>query len=472
MHEMKKSYGKMFVCFVLALFLVISQTVAGIAAAECGIDDIVDGFTPPKNTTIIHYLNTAEKPYTKIANAVSELWVGDHHRFTVVANKRENVKVRWYSSDPEVASINKSTGELTALSAGTATITMWDRVNKAKRKTTLTVKAVPVLPEIPREWYTIGEKPDWCREDGIQLVLKSAYRYLYEQCSMLQIPESVDGQKIVWISTEDNLKFRDYDMYRLGFEQLKILQCSASYMPSVRYVDELIYPEGTQLIDDNVGSKRIHVPESVKLLTCEGLGSEGLEEVRLPASVKFFCCNFNPDYYHYYGITHGENVRFVVDGNNTNYYSIADVLFSYPYYSPNYDEEKYWSKNWLRISATDYEMLANKNALLAYPEKKTGAVYYVPDGVERIEDCAFYGASYLTKIVLPDSVTEIGEGAFAKMQNKVEIVIPASVTEIELPYSPYMDYDYANMGNITFITPKGSTAEAYAIENGIAYRNE
>ncbi len=478
MYCMKKSYKKRVLCFILAFIFIFLQTATNIYAGSYEIDDkvIVDGFTPPKDTTIIHHFNTAEKPYTKIANAVNELWVGDHHRYTVVENRRDNVKIRWYSSNPEVAGINKVTGELTALSAGTTTITMWDSVNKLKQKTNLTVKAVPVLPEIPREWYTIAEKPKWISEEGIQIVLKSEYRYLYEQCSILRIPDSVNGEKVVWICSDDDPTSYIYYPEHFGFTQLKMLQCPASIAFYIAGdLDELIYPEGTQRIDSFDSGyrkyKRIHVPESVKLLVSNWICHKEIEEVRIPASVKFFCCNLNADTaVYFYGIGYGENARYVVDGNNTNYYSISNVLFSYPYY------EEGSRLNWIVIDDY-YEMSAGKHTLLAYPKWKTDDVYYVPDGIERIETGAFKGTRHLKKIVLPDSVTEIGELAFDVLgYNKVEITIPASVTKIEddIFGGPFgiFEYDDERKNTFTIITPKGSVAEAYAIEKGIAYRNE
>ena len=122
-------------------------------------------------------------------------------------------------------------------------------------------------------------------------------------------------------------------------------------------------------------------------------------------------------------------------------------------------------------------MEANKNILLVYPMEKTGSVYRVPDGIERIGSRAFDGAKYLKKIILPDSVKEIGDYAFGDIKHKIEIVIPASV-KLNKHQEPFHNYPYfwgddaEELVNITIITPKGSDAEAYAIEHGIAYRNE
>lgn len=60
----------------------------------------------------------------------------------------------------------------------------------------------------------------------------------------------------------------------------------------------------------------------------------------------------------------------------------------------------------------------------------SGDTFEVPDGVERIEDRAFYECRSLTSITLPDGVTEIGESAFVACYNLTELQIPDSVTRI------------------------------------------
>ncbi len=104
--------------------------------------------------------------------------------------------------------------------------------------------------------------------------------------------------------------------------------------------------------------------------------------------------------------------------------------------------------------------------------------FYVPYGVERIAGRAFEGAKWLQKIVLPNTVKAIGAGAFMDCHALKEIVIPESVTEFEdNDYVGAIDAgsDLVEMGlkeTFVIVTPKGSAAETYAIEHGIAYRNE
>ena len=54
----------------------------------------------------------------------------------------------------------------------------------------------------------------------------------------------------------------------------------------------------------------------------------------------------------------------------------------------------------------------------------------IPNGVEKLGDCAFSGCENLTNIVIPASVTEIGANAFSDCKALTEIVIPDSVEYI------------------------------------------
>lgn len=205
---------------------------------------------------------------------------------------------------------------------------------------------------------------------------------------------------------------------------------------------------------DNV--KDLFLPDDAPALA-DCFGSQRLGRVRIPASVKAI----GSDTYYQYtrGVARGSKVCFSVDGNNTNYYSIGDVLFCYPFYVAD-DPERSYIK-----ATTEHIGECGGRMLLCYPRERKGEVYYVPYGVERIADEAFSNVKYLRKVVLPDTVTSIGLEAISGSIE--EIVIPASVTEIAGDSGRAFAIEYA-----TIITPAGSAAEAYAIEHGIPYRNE
>lgn len=54
----------------------------------------------------------------------------------------------------------------------------------------------------------------------------------------------------------------------------------------------------------------------------------------------------------------------------------------------------------------------------------------IPEGVKRINSCAFRECANLTSVTIPNSVTEIGTYAFYKCNSLTSIEIPESVTSI------------------------------------------
>lgn len=193
-------------------------------------------------------------------------------------------------------------------------------------------------------------------------------------------------------------------------------------------------------------------------------------QVRIPSSVRAIAYDDSMD--EQWGLSCGEHVTVSVDGNNRNYYSLFGVLFSYAFEHPVNPDATRYEVDFLFSADCKYR------ALLLYPPDRKNEVYYVPDGVERIAGRAFEGAKYLRRVVFPDTVKEIGPGAFDGCDQLEEIVIPASVVTIE--DNGYVDaidaapaaVEMGTKAKITIVTPKGSAAQAYAIEHGIAYRNE
>lgn len=93
--------------------------------------------------------------------------------------------------------------------------------------------------------------------------------------------------------------------------------------------------------------------------------------------------------------------------------------------------------------------------LLQYPAGKTGAAYYVPDGVEKIGYSAFYLNNMLKDLYIPDSVTEIEYYAISTMDTLTVHGAAGGVAEeyvenfnksaiIELKFEPIsgVEYDY------------------------------
>lgn len=68
-----------------------------------------------------------------------------------------------------------------------------------------------------------------------------------------------------------------------------------------------------------------------------------------------------------------------------------------------------------------------KRLLTYFGNKET---YIIPDGIESIEERAFYNNRYLQKIVFPEGLKEIGAYAFCKCGNLTELELPATTTEL------------------------------------------
>ncbi len=454
-------YWKVWLCAGLSIGLLMTSVTLVYAGAADTVPFVIteEGHTPPKDATIIHILNDKnEKPYTKAANVVSELTVGESHRFTVAANQRTKVAVTWQSSNPEVAQIDKITGELKALSAGTATITLCDTINAVESKYELTVKEKENLPELPKEWYTVINSPSdiWSGEKGVAIVLKKEYASQLAEVTEMSIPEKINGKKVVVILRHKK-GYTRWNLEELGFTSIKRVQCSYTlsyHCRDVKTLENIIFNDTPEEMYWSKKLKDLDIPEGVRKIS-SGYFYEGQQSVRIPASI------IELQEHEYSDLSHPNvDIEYIVDGNNEQYYSIFGSLFRYPH-------EKYATINGKKYY---YNTTDKKFTLVRHASKKNESIYYVPYGTEKVVLGAFYNNSNLKKIVLPDSVTELGALAFGKIIQDIEIVIPASVVKIHPDAFIYNDYD--SVEHITIIAPVGSAAEVFAIEHNIPYRNE
>ena len=265
------------------------------------------------------------------------------------------------------------------------------------------------------------------------------------------------------------------------------------------YVEEISIPEGVTTIEDSTfyqckNLTNVNLPNSITTIEVGAFDEcYSLRSIYIPSSVTLievqafhFCSNL---------------VSIVVDEDNENY------------------------------SSDEFGVLFNKDKsiLITYPAGSPQTKYVIPDGVKTIVEYAFFDCLYLTEIAVPDSVTVIEEGAFSECIGLTSISIPSTVLSIEdvafylLPfleeitikgmdvnigecafglselkienigskdfadlfiqalkledntlweeiqkYMVYKDDGFWTFG--TIYCHSGSTAEAYAIENGVDYQ--
>ncbi len=119
---------------------------------------------------------------------------------------------------------------------------------------------------------------------------------------------------------------------------------------------------------------------------------------------------------------------------------------------------------WEESQDVDYLMVGDK--LIMY--KGDSDIVVVPEGVKTISSAfggTFMGESKydkeLSEIYISDTVTKIEWGSFMGQHSPI-VYVPASVTNIE-------EGAFSSYATPLIITTSGSTAEQYAIDNGINY---
>ena len=86
----------------------------------------------------------------------------------------------------------------------------------------------------------------------------------------------------------------------------------------------------------------------------------------------------------------------------------------------------------------------------------------IPKGVTSIGIQAFAQCDNLTNIEIPAGVTSIGDSTFIRCHSLTKVIIPKTVTTIASNAFQYSE-------NVNILCASNSTAESYAIENGLNY---
>lgn len=82
--------------------------------------------------------------------------------------------------------------------------------------------------------------------------------------------------------------------------------------------------------------------------------------------------------------------------------------------------------------SSDNGVLFNKDKtqLICYPGIDSVNTYTIPDGVTRLTNYAFYGASSLRNVIIPEGVTNLGWYTFYDCTSLASVIIPNGVSEI------------------------------------------
>ena len=81
-------------------------------------------------------------------------------------------------------------------------------------------------------------------------------------------------------------------------------------------------------------------------------------------------------------------------------------------------------------SVDDVVFNKNKTVLVSYPGGKADSIYTIPTGVTRVGDGAVACNNFLKRVIISDGVTDIGEFAFNGCSHLTRMTIPASVENI------------------------------------------
>lgn len=241
--------------------------------------------------------------------------------------------------------------------------------------------------------------------------------------------------------------------------------------------ENYVVPDGVILIADGafyncVNLKTIVVPDSVKEIKDDAFeGCTNLTNVIFAGDNELYYFEEGAIYeriINRYGEHIGTRLFKVIDMGIGEFYIDADITSISSY---AFDGLENLHTIYVAAGNEDYEskdgvlFYSGMTSIVKIPEGYRNTVFEIP---EEIEDDylygVFYGCKNITKIVLNKSITSFPNGIM-NTENLKEIYIPETVTEGMY----YYDYE-EKWSKITIITPAGSYAEQFAIENGIPYQ--
>lgn len=228
------------------------------------------------------------------------------------------------------------------------------------------------------------------------------------------IPEQIDGKKVTEISSDAFMNCSELERVEIP-DTVKIIgERAFSGRPCLNYisvaegnpyfssVDGVLYSKnGSQLYAVPPAYQGLFVVQDgvTSVITDAFSGCINLEEVKISAGASFVENENRRDFYNFFRDCKNLRAIFVEEGH-PEYKSVDGVLYS-----------------------------KDGKTLLIVPPV-TGAVYTIPEEVERISTYAFWNCEKLEQIHLPSGLREIGAYAFAGCGSLKEMEIPEGVTDV------------------------------------------
>jgi len=209
----------------------------------------------------------------------------------------------------------------------------------------------------------------------------------------------------------------------------KTANCDVIVKDSITW-EYVINEDNTLTITKYLGNQEIiNIPDSIDGKTVKGLrlfafaNNRSLKNVNIPHTIENIIPNSSGRLLENYNVSL----------NNKYYKSVDGILYNY-----------------------------DGTVLISYPKGRVQSSFTVPNTVEIISECAFYGNINIKNIILQNNLIKIGWQAFSYCRNLTEVVIPPSVEIIEHNL-------LADSENAIIKCYKNSEAEYYAIYHGINY---
>lgn len=358
-------------------------------------------------------------------------------------------KVTWESSNPEVLSVDDY-GEITALSAGEATITVYLN-GKACGTAAIEVQSDEAeLIYNNQKTVVIGcsnkeEATKMTIPDGVKMIGVNAFDGMrnLKSVTMADSVTEIDNNAFRYCSSLNNIKFSN-NIKRLG--EYTFGGCSE--IESIE-LPETLEEMGGSCFGNCDKLTSIKIPDKVKIISENCFyGCDGLESVTLSVNVErieswaFNSCyklkNINID-----------NIKYIGDSAFLDCASLEKVVIpdtitsKYVDYGSGYFE-----------SNIGYGAFAGCSNLKEITLSKN--MQYIPENI--FKDC-----SLIKEVVLPENTIAVGRSAFQSCSSLEKVTIPETVIKID---DTAFQYCYSMS---TVCGKKGSYAETWANEKGYTF---